>query len=161
MKRNVSFLAIFAMVLVAFSCGAKSKKAEQKEDAKIVQLNTADFLTKIANYKESPLEWKYLGDKPSIVTFGADWCPACKKLKPVLEELAAEYDGSIYVYEVDVDDEPEVSGAFGIEALPTTLIIPMDGAPILVKGAVPKDVLKKAIDEELLGVVIQDSMVVK
>ena len=117
---------------------------------KTIKLNKADFLSKVANYETSPSTWKYVGDKPALIDFYADWCAPCRAIAPVLEELAAEYDGKIYIYKVDTQSEEEISALFGIRSIPSLLFIPMDEMPQMAQGALPKHELKKAIDDFLL-----------
>ena len=117
---------------------------------KTIKLNKADFLAKIVNYETTPGEWKYLGDKPAIVDFYADWCGPCRAVAPILEELAEEYSGEIYIYKVDTDREQELAGFFGIRSIPSILFIPMNGDPKMAQGALPKTELKRAIEEVLL-----------
>ncbi len=115
-----------------------------------IQLTKAEFLTKVANYEENPSEWKYLGDKPAIIDFYADWCGPCKAIAPILEELAKEYDGQIYIYKVDTEKEQELAAAFGIRSIPSILFVPMDEQPQMAMGALPKETFVKAINEVLL-----------
>ena len=70
---------------------------------KTIHLTKAEFLDKVVNYEANPNEWKYLGDKPAIVDFYASWCGPCKMVAPILDELAQEYDGKIYVYKIDTE----------------------------------------------------------
>ena len=73
-----------------------------------------------------------------------------KALHPILEELSKEYSGKIDIYQIDVDQEQDLAAAFGIRSIPTLLMIPMNEQPRISQGALPKDQLKKAIDEFLL-----------
>jgi thioredoxin 1 len=115
------------------------------------KLTTADFKEKIFDY-EKETEWKYKGELPTIIDFYADWCGPCKTIAPVLEELSDEYEGKIVIYKLDTDKEAELSSVFGIQSIPTLLFIPVDGAPMVQRGAIPKNVFKQVINEKLLGV---------
>jgi len=149
---------IFPLILVVVSvasCGARAgenKDKEIKDSGKraVITLNTDEFVKKVSDFRLNTQQWKYLGDKPAILDFYADWCVYCRKLTPVLEELAKEYEGKIYIYKIDTDKEREIAAAFGIRALPTLLFIPMNEDPQIAQGAVPKEELKKIIDSLLL-----------
>ena len=100
--------------LAACANGSNKENNTKKENTmKTIALTKADFLTKVANYETNPTEWKYLGDKPALIDFYASWCGPCKALAPVLEELAAEYGDSIYIYKVNTEEEQELAAAFG------------------------------------------------
>lgn len=118
---------------------------------KTIHLTKTEFLDKVANYESNPTEWKYLGDKPAVIDFYASWCGPCKMIAPILEELAAEYGESIYIYKIDTEQEQELAAAFAIRSIPTLLFVPMEGAPQMAKGAMPKASLKEAIDNVLLN----------
>jgi len=117
---------------------------------KTIPLTQDDFLKKIANYKENPNEWIYLGDKPAIVDFYASWCGPCKVIAPILEELALEYSGKIYIYKVNTEEEEELASVFGIRNIPSLLFVPMYGLPQMAQGVMPKSAFKDAINKVLL-----------
>lgn len=123
---------------------------KQKKKMKTIHLTKADFLAKVANYEKNPNEWKYLGDKPALIDFYADWCGPCKAIAPILEELAAEYEGQIYIYKIDTEAEQELAAVFGIRSIPSLLFVPASGQPQMAAGALPKQQLKEAIDNILL-----------
>jgi thioredoxin 1 len=114
-----------------------------------IELTTADFKEKIFNY-DTEQEWKFKGSLPVIIDFYADWCGPCKAVAPVLEELANEYEGRLVIYKLDTDMESELSNAFGIQSIPTFLFIPMEGQPMLQRGALPKNIFQQVIEERLL-----------
>lgn len=118
---------------------------------KTIELTKELFLKKVVDYEHEPKKWKYLGDKPAIVDFYTVWCGPCKSIAPILEELATEYEGQIYIYKVNTEEEPDLAAAFGVQSIPTLLFIPMDGAPRIAKGAMPKNEFKKVINEILLN----------
>ena len=138
------------MALLLFAAFATFAKGQEK--AVPIDLNTAEFVEKVHNFKTNPNDWDYLGDKPAIIDFHATWCGPCKQLAPTLKALAAEYGDEIYIYKVDVDKEPDVARAYGIRSVPSLLFIPQDDSkPKMGQGNIPKASLKKEIDEFLLG----------
>lgn len=114
-----------------------------------VHITAQEFKDRIFNY-ETGQEWQFKGDKAAIVDFYADWCGPCKSIAPVLEELSDQYSDSLVIYKVDTDREAELSALFGIQSIPTLLFIPMTGNPMVQKGALPKNLLQKVIEERLL-----------
>jgi thioredoxin 1 len=115
----------------------------------VVQLTNETFKKMVFNYDKNK-EWIFEGNKPAIIDFYADWCPPCRQLSPLVEEIAKEYSGRIDVYKVDTDKETTLAQALGITNLPTLLFIPAKGKPQVTMGAIPKDSLVKAINEILM-----------
>jgi thioredoxin 1 len=88
-------------------------------------------------------------DLPVMVDFWAEWCGPCKMIAPLVEELAGEYEGKVKFTKLDVDSNPQTPMQFGIRGIPTLLIF-NDGKPVgQVVGAVPKNMLKKRVDEAI------------
>jgi len=112
------------------------------------KLTTEEFKAKVFDFAQNK-EWKYAGDKPCIVDFYADWCGPCKMIAPVLDELSQKYAGKLEVYKIDTDQEQDLAAAFAIQSIPSMLFIPMEGKPQMAQGALPKDVLEKAIADVL------------
>ena len=115
-----------------------------------IPLDAQGFKDRIFDY-ESGEEWKYKGKLPAVIDFYADWCGPCKAIAPVLEELAIEYDDRLLIYKVDTDKQPELSALFGIQSIPTLLFIPMEGNPMVQRGALPKNILQQVIEERILA----------
>lgn len=114
-----------------------------------IHLNTQEFKEKIFDYEKNS-EWKFAGTRPAVIDFWAPWCGPCRMVGPILDELSKEYEGRVDVYKVNVDDEQEVAGVFGIRSIPSMLFVPATGQPKMAVGALPKDALKDAIEHELL-----------
>ncbi|GAB6122124.1 thioredoxin [Dysgonomonas termitidis] len=140
-----------ASSLISCNNKAETKETIKKENKMTtIYLTKVEFLSKVVNFETNPTQWKYLGDKPALIDFYADWCGPCKAIAPVLEELAAEYGDRIYIYKINTETESELAAAFGIRSIPSLLFVPMDGQPQMAAGALPKQQLKEAIDNILL-----------
>lgn len=114
------------------SAGSVVQTLDNKEAAPLI--TKEKFLKEIWNYHDSPNEWKFLGNKPVIIDFYADWCGPCRIASPILEEVAQEYKGKILVYKIDTEKERELAGVFGIQSIPSFLYIPVKGKPVMMAG---------------------------
>lgn len=167
MYRNL--LLIFVVILSFFACKGKETSDKDIENEKIetkleeekqysddvvvskpINLTKEDFLKKVFNYEINSTEWKYIGDKPAIIDFYADWCGPCKKIAPILDELAAKYAGDIYIYKINTDNEQELASVFGVSSIPTLLFIPLESKPSIFQGAFSKDKFEEYINSILL-----------
>ena len=127
-------------------CEEKCDKQECAEQAAgCITINGDEFTKLVADLSQP--EWKYLGDKPAVVDFYADWCGPCRAIAPSLEEIAKEYAGQLYIYKINVDNDPEIANAFNIVGIPTLLFIPMEGRYTVKSGSMPKEELVKLITE--------------
>lgn len=157
-KSITFFLSLFLVFVGVTACNGKQANSNQSQESAVVakdgsapiHLTKADFLKKVDNYEADSKNWKYLGDKPAIIDFYADWCGPCRLVAPLLDELAKEYAGKIVVYKVNVDKESGLANDFAIRSIPTIWFVPMKGKPQVVQGALSKEQLKNYIDTVLL-----------
>ncbi len=84
-------------------------------------------------------------EKPVIVDFWAEWCPPCKILLPIIEELAKEYEGRVKFVKVNIEKANEIAMLFGVQAIPTLIFFEGGSAVEKIVGALPKEELKKII----------------
>jgi len=86
---------------------------------------------------------------PVFIDFYADWCAPCKMMAPVVEELAAEYEGKIKIAKLDVDKNQQTAIKFSVMSIPTLLFF-KDGKIVKqLNGAMPKELLKQELDNLL------------
>ncbi len=85
-------------------------------------------------------------DVPVVVDFWAEWCQPCKQLMPVLEKLAEEFDGRFILMKINVDELPEIAGAFGVQSVPFVIAM-VDGEPASqMPGILPEPQLREWLE---------------
>ena len=122
MSKRITAILLSAVMAAVFSvvCSGQDKLPRGVP----VEMDKEMFLKRIADYKNNPNEFKYLGDKPAIIDFYATWCGPCKQVAPIVADMAREFSGKIHVYKIDIDKEPELAKVFGIQSIPSFLFIP-------------------------------------
>lgn len=103
----------------------------------VLEVNDQNF----AEVKQSQL--------PVLLDIGATWCGPCKALAPIIEEIAAEYDGRALVCKVDVDEAPGIASEFRVRNVPTVLFIKGGAAVDKSVGLVAKATLTDKLNELL------------
>lgn len=117
----------------------------------VIYLNEESFRNLIWNYNENPQEWVYKGELPAVIDFYADWCGPCKRVAPIMDKLAKDYNGKVVIYKVDTDANRELSSVFGIRSIPSVMFIPKNGKPAMQPGAMQEEQYKQIIEEFVLG----------
>ncbi|MBF0432756.1 MAG: thioredoxin [Fibrobacteria bacterium] len=88
-------------------------------------------------------------DVPVLVDFWAEWCGPCRMVGPVLEELAQEYSGKVIIAKLNVDDNRETAGKFGISSIPNIKVFVKGKEVDNIIGAVPIENFREVIDKHL------------
>lgn len=100
-----------------------------------------------SNFKQEVLQ----SALPVIIDFWAPWCAPCRIVSPTIEQLAKDYEGKIKVGKLNVDENTQTAGEYGIMSIPTILMF-KNGKPVkTLIGALGKENYKKEIEEVLNG----------
>jgi len=102
-------------------------------------------MTGVEEINDSTLKGFIGKNRVSVIDFYAEWCGPCKMLKPIIEELAKELKGKVAFGKMNVDQNRESAGSYGVMSIPT-LIVFSEGKMIdRMTGAYPKDAIKQRI----------------
>ena len=77
----------------------------------------------VQHFTSETFEKAIAGEQAVLVDFWAPWCGPCRMIAPVIEEVAAEFDGRAVVGKVDVDEEPALAQRFGVMSIPTLIVL--------------------------------------
>jgi thioredoxin 1 len=102
-----------------------------------VTLNESNFQSEVLNSSE-----------PVLVDFWAEWCGPCRMIGPIVEEIHNEYSGKAKVGKLNVDENPNIAGEYGIRSIPTLLIF-KDGKVVdKLVGALPKNQITAKLEAQ-------------
>lgn len=104
----------------------------------IVHVTDASFEEEVIN-----------SELPVLVDYWAEWCGPCKMIAPVLEEIAANYEGKIKVVKVDVDTNKEAAQKYGIRGIPTLMVFKGGDSHATKVGALSKTQLEEFVESSL------------
>lgn len=148
---NVLIFCLLGGTLTACAqSGRKTETAQPAVAAETLQtekLTRAEFERKVADLNAA--EWKYLGEKPCVIDFYADWCGPCKQLSPILDKAVSRFEGRVLLYKINVDEERELAAAFGVRSIPMLLYVPMEGAPQASVGLTDESTIVSTIQKVL------------
>lgn len=154
MKRFI--LPLIALGLMSTSCSSKNVETVQEEetvtetvaakapvatDGKIIELGDAAALAPGVAV-----------DQLTVVDFNAVWCGPCRRLTPVLEEMAKKYAGQVTFISVDVDNLPELAQAYNVSAVPQVVFLRPDGKSetfVGIQDLVPADKFEAVLTRNL------------
>ena len=155
-----TFIAILSIFMLA-SCGSSDKSNNKDVSTQAVatvegnsfvkNLDYKTFVKKVWDIETYPDSFAYQSKLPCMIDFYADWCGPCKRVAPIMESIAQEYDGKIIVYKVNVDKEQKLPLVFKVKNIPTVFFLPKEGQPLSQVGALSKEEYISIINKHLIN----------
>ena len=135
MKKILFFLLV--TLSLALDANAQWYHVDEKGDTTymVQSINQDQFKELIADW--GARDWRVVSPRPVVVDFYADWCAPCKRLTPILRDIAQHYHGEVDFYRINVDNNPDIAAAFEIRSIPLLLICPLEDDPKTVTGLYP------------------------
>ena len=127
-------LLVIVMAWVALMASAQAYAPDTVYT--VHSIDQAQFKELIADW--NAVDWVMRSPRPVVVDFYADWCQPCKRLEPVLRQIAQHYEGGVDFYRINVDENSDISDVFQIRSIPFLLICPLQGEPKSVVGFYPQ-----------------------
>ena len=156
-----TFIAILSLFMLV-SCGnskKENKKTEKvqevesvvEEESLVKNLDYKTFVKKVWDIETYPDSFAYKSKLPCMIDFYADWCGPCKRVAPIREEIAQQYEDKIVVYKVNVDKEQKLPLIFKVKNIPTVFFLPTEGQPLSQVGALSKEEYISIINKHLIN----------
>lgn len=155
--KKLFILGLTAIMLTSCVSSNKEKNENKtrqeiavEENIRVKSLDYKEFVKKVWDIETYPDSFAYQGKLPCVIDFYADWCGPCRKVAPIMEEIAQKYEGEIVVYKVNVDKEQKLSTIFKIKNIPTVFFLPKEGQPLSQIGALSKEEYESIINKHLI-----------
>ena len=165
--KKLALATTLLISLAIVSCAGTSKDKEKKSGTTVqtetkkvennktetkkmgtIHLTKEEFLKKVVNYETNSKEWKYLGDKPCLIDFYADWCAPCRMMAPILQQVAKEMDGKVKIVKVNVDKNSDAARKYMIRSIPTMILFKKGEVKWQGVGVMQADQIKSIIEQK-------------
>ena len=117
--------------------------ANQTEEKKPIAITQEQFIKLVADYRK---DWKYVGKKPCVIDFYADWCRPCKMMEPSFAKMAEKYAGKVNFYKINVDYNKDISAAYQVSGIPTLFFCSQDGKLTRISGLLSEDQINANVE---------------
>ena len=145
---------LFFVMVALVSVGANAQMRLIDNDDRVIDtvytvhpIDQIEFKEVIADWTAN--DWDLISPRPVVVDFYADWCMPCRRLAPILREIAQHYNGEVDFYRINVDENPDIAAAFAIRNIPMLLICPLKGEPKTIIGLYSRDEYIRVINQAL------------
>ena len=140
---------LLLLVATVLAIGASAQQLDVTRDTvyTVHSIDQNDFREVIADWDAQ--DWKMISPRPVVVDFYADWCMPCRRLAPILQEIAQHYQGKVDFYRINVDENPDIAACFEVRSIPMLLICPLESDPKTIVGLYPKEEYIRVFNQAL------------
>ena len=126
------YLVLLVVGLIAWGANAQVVVENPDTVYTVHSISQEQFKVLVADW--TARDWEMVSPRPVVVDFYADWCMPCKRLNPILREIAQHYEGKVDFYRINVDQNSDICEVFQIRNIPYLLVCPLEGEPKNVIG---------------------------
>lgn len=145
--KKIFFVVLLALAALGVSAQHVAGEAAVDTVYTVHSINQDQFKQVIADY--TARDWNMVSPRPVVIDFYADWCGPCRRLAPILRDIAHHYQGAVDFYRINVDDNPDIASTFEIRSIPMLLICPLKGEPKSVVGLYPMQEYIRVINQAI------------
>ena len=156
-------ILLVSLITIAFltSCGSSDngKKEEKPQNVTVTESTSEESFVKVLDYKnfvknvwdleQNPDEFVFKGERPCVIDFFATWCGPCKRVAPIIEKLAEEFNGKVDFYKVDTDLNQKLAMILQIRNIPTVFFMKDGAQPQKTVGAQDEAYYRSIIEKML------------
>jgi thioredoxin 1 len=105
-------------------------------------------MAETADVTDATFEAEVLNSQqPVVLDFWAEWCAPCRAISPIIKQLAEDYDGKVKVLKMNIDENPQTPGRYGVRAIPTVLAFQNGQVVEQLQGARPKAAFEEMVSK--------------
>ena len=155
MKQRIGIIGILFFISCCFSAKAQALDSTMIDTIStqmlVKEMTCRSFIKEIYDYRRRSTPWLYKGKHPALLVVYANWCSPCRRMTPIINKLAAEFDGKIKFYRINADNEKDLALFLKATYIPLFVFVPLREEPIKCSGTMAEEALRAKLKELILN----------
>ena len=151
MKEKIGIIGILFFIGCCFSARAQVLDSTMIDTTSnrilVKEMTCRSFIKEIYDYRRRSTPWLYKGKRPALLVVYANWCSPCRRMTPIINKLAGEFDGKIKFYRINADSEKDLTLFLKANYIPLFVFVPLKEDPIKCSGTMAEETLRTKLKE--------------